>query len=131
MKTATVAANSAAPTAMSVISHPAIPAVITVWTTVGCGWDTVGCVRASDGNLPLAYDRAPGIMANAEGAKRAKLNKLPQIARTTVAVRRTNWKWFMDDLLSCGGMSLFGSMNRPTYVALSDHLRIPRGTGLA
>ena len=40
---------------MSVICHPAIPAVITVWTTVGCGWDTVGCVRASDGNLPLAY----------------------------------------------------------------------------
>ena len=35
MKTAAVAASRAAPTAMSVISHPAIPLVTTVWTTVG------------------------------------------------------------------------------------------------
>ncbi len=48
-KTATVAANSAAPTAMSVISHPAMPVVTTAWATVGCGWDTAGCVRARDG----------------------------------------------------------------------------------
>jgi hypothetical protein len=81
--------------AMSVISHPAIPPVTTVWTTARPGWDTAGRAPTTDGTLPLAYDRKPTIKANAEGAKRAKPNKLLQIATTTLAVRRAKWMWCM------------------------------------
>jgi hypothetical protein len=93
MKTATVAAKSAAPTAMSVISHPAMPLVTTVWTTVRPDWDTAGRAPVGTGALPLAYVRKFTIKANAEGAKREKPNKPLQIATTTLAVRRTKWMW--------------------------------------
>jgi hypothetical protein len=107
MKTATVAAKSAAPTAMSVISHPAMPLVTTVWTTVRPDWDTAGRAPVGTGALPLAYDWKPTIKANAEGAKRAKPNKLLQIARTTLAVRRTKWMWFMTTSLAMWNESVW------------------------
>jgi hypothetical protein len=100
MRTATVAVNSAAPTAISMICHSAIPPVATVWTTVRPSWDTAGSAPAGDGTLPLAYDRKPTIKANADGAKKAKLNKPPQIAIATLAVRRTKWMWFMTTSLA-------------------------------
>jgi hypothetical protein len=80
---------------MSVISHPAIPLVTTVWTTVRPGWGTAGRAPVGAGALPLAYERKFTIKANAEGAKRAKPNKLLQIATTTLAVRRARWMWCM------------------------------------
>jgi hypothetical protein len=86
--------------AMSVISHPAIPPVTTVWSTVRRGWAAAGNAPAGAAGLPLAYDRKFSIKANAEGAKRAKPNKLLQIATTTLAVRRTKWTWFMTTSLA-------------------------------
>jgi hypothetical protein len=107
MRTATVAVNSAAPMAMSVISHPAIPPVATAWTTVGPGWDTADRAPTGDGSLPLAYDRRFTIKANAEGEKREKPNKLLQIARTTLAVRRTKWMCFMTTSLAMWNYSVW------------------------
>jgi hypothetical protein len=80
-----VAVKSAAPMATSEINHPAIPPVTMVWTTVGPGCAAAGSACAGAG-APLAYVGKFSINANAEGAKRAKPNKLLQIARTTLAV---------------------------------------------
>jgi hypothetical protein len=113
MKTATVAANTAAPTAISAISHPAMLPVRTVWTTVGCAWDTAEGVSVGDVALPLAYEGKPTIKANAEGAKRAKPNKLLQIATTTLAVRRTKWMWCMTASLAMWNESVWKYEPRP------------------
>jgi hypothetical protein len=86
--------------AMSVTSHPAMPLVTTVWTTVRPDWDMAGRAPVGTGALPLAYVRKFTIKANAEGEKRAKPNKLLQIEKTTLAVRRTKWMCFITTSLA-------------------------------
>ncbi len=123
-----MAVNSAAPMAMSVISHPAIPPVTTVWTTVRPGWDAAGRAPAGAGTLPLAYVLKFTIKANDEGAKKTRPKKLLQIGRTTLAVRRTTWTCFVTTSLVIRNGSVW-IMSTQTGVALSDHLRIARGLG--